>query len=71
MSTPSQTCIGCANWNLRTSPLRAAGFGQCKADPNEALRAGRTFSGTNVCRMGKFEAAKAVTVERRRKEFAC
>lgn len=64
------TCIECNHWNLRTSPLRAAGFGQCKADPNEALRAGRTFSSTNVCRMGKFEAAKAVTVERRRKEFA-
>lgn len=65
-----KTCIGCAHWNLKTSTLRAHGFGQCKAETNEAMRAGRTFAGTNVCRIDKFKPADVAVVARREKEQA-
>ncbi len=63
-------CGTCGNWSLSTSPLRQHGYGLCKADPDKATRAGRTFSPQNVCRMGKFVKAETVVIVRREKELA-
>lgn len=61
-------CAQCKNWDLRDSPLRQHGFGRCKADPDEMMRAGRTFSARNVCRIGRFEKADVKVIARREKE---
>lgn len=58
------TCIQCLHWNLKESPLRAAGFGRCKTLPAEQ-QAVRTFSSENPCRFGKFAQAPAATVSKR------
>lgn len=63
-------CGICRNWDLKDSPLRAHGFGRCKVDPNEAMRAGRTFGPQNVCRLGKFVKAETAVIVRREKEMA-
>ncbi len=63
-------CGTCGNWDLKNSPLRAHGFGRCLVDPNEAMRAGRTFSATNICRIGMFVKAEAKVIARREKEQA-
>lgn len=61
-------CGTCKHWDLRDSPLRAHGYGRCKVDPNEAMRAGRTFSAQNICRIGKFAKAEVKVIARREKE---
>lgn len=58
-------CIDCLHWNLKASPMRAAGFGLCKAETDNTFRLARTFAPTNVCRFGKFTAAPAATVAAR------
>jgi len=58
-------CTQCLHWNLDRSPLRSAGFGLCKVDPDKRLAPGRTFSGLNPCRFGRFTQATAATVARR------
>ena len=58
-------CGTCKHWNLKGSPLRAHGYGQCKVDPNEALRAGRTMSAQNVCRIEKYAKASTAALIRR------
>lgn len=65
----TQTCIHCASWNLKASSLRAMGFGQCKAEPNEVTRAAKSLSPSNLCRIGRFSPAEAATVARREKEL--
>jgi hypothetical protein len=57
------TCIHCLHWNLKDSPLRAAGFGRCKTLGPEHV--GRAFSSENPCRFGKFAQAPAATVDKR------
>lgn len=59
-------CIECQSWNLRESPLRAHGYGLCRADANPLTAKGHTLSGQNICRMGKFKQAPAATVAKRR-----
>jgi hypothetical protein len=63
-------CGTCKNWNLKDSRLRAHGYGQCKADPDEALRAGRTFSEWNPCRLGKYVKAPVAVIARRERELS-
>lgn len=63
------TCTQCLHWQLAKSPLRRAGFAPCKADPDKLLSTGRTFSGSNPCRFGKFAQAPAATVARRLAEL--
>lgn len=60
-------CLACVHWNLRESPLRAYGYGLCKADTNPMTSKGHTLNGQNVCRMGKFKQAPSETVARREK----
>jgi hypothetical protein len=59
------TCIQCMHWNLKDSPLLAAGFGRCKTLGAEHV--GRTFSSENKCRFGKFTQAPAPMVDKRMK----
>lgn len=59
------TCINCKNWQLKNSPLKAYGFGNCEADANPVTRAARTLSSTNVCRIGRFTPAEAKVVAAR------
>lgn len=64
------TCINCSSWNLKASPMRAAGYGLCKAETDPRFRVARTFSPANVCRFGKFTQAPAATVAARSKVIA-
>jgi hypothetical protein len=64
------TCIQCANWNLKDSAMRDAGYGLCKAMPDSIpveQRAGRHFAAENSCRFGNFAQAPAATVTKRKK----
>lgn len=63
-------CGTCKHWNLKGSPLRQYGYGQCKVDPNEAMRTGRTMSAQNVCRIEKFSKADVKVIARREREMA-
>lgn len=63
-------CLQCKHWNLKGSPLRAAGFGLCKADPDERMRAARSFAPTNVCRFRYFAPASAATIAARGRALA-
>lgn len=62
-------CLNCANWSLKTSPLRAFGFGQCEQESRE-MQAMHSLSATNVCRIGKFKQVAATTVAQREKEMS-
>jgi hypothetical protein len=63
-------CGTCKHWNLKGSPMRAHGFGQCKADPDEAMRAGRTHSAQAICRLDKFVKADIAVIARRERELS-
>jgi hypothetical protein len=63
-------CLDCKHWNLKGSPLRAAGFGLCKAETEERFRVSRTFAPVNICRFGNFAQATAATVAARGKALA-
>lgn len=63
-------CLNCKHWNLKGSPLRAAGYGLCKADKDEATRAARSFSPINICRFERFAQASPATVAAREKALA-
>ncbi|MGI4776931.1 MAG: hypothetical protein ACRYGA_02240 [Janthinobacterium lividum] len=63
-------CIDCKHWNLKTSPLRTAGYGLCKAEKDETYRLARTFAPINVCRFGNFSQAPAGTAAVRAKVIA-
>ncbi len=60
-------CGTCTHWNLKGSPTRAAGFGLCKVEPNEMMRAGRMLAPHFACTIGKFVKADAVALARREK----
>lgn len=64
------TCGECAKWDLRSSFLRAHGFGLCKAERDPLRRVATTKPEANVCTIGKFEQAGAVTMARREQEKA-
>jgi len=61
-------CLQCRNWQLKDSPLRAYGFGQCAAITDPMRHAGQTFAGNTPCRIGKFQLATAEVIARRAKE---
>ena len=65
----AQTCQNCASWNLKASSLRAMGFGQCKAEPDEVTRAAKSLAAGNLCRIGRFTPAELAVVARREKEL--
>lgn len=63
-------CGQCREWNLKDSPLRQYGQGKCKVDPNEMMRAGRTYAAQHICTIGRFAAADPKVIARREKEQA-
>ena len=63
-------CGTCKHWNLKGSLMRSHGFGQCKADPDEAMRAGRTHSAQALCRLDKFVRADIAVIARRERELS-
>lgn len=62
-------CHQCAHWDLKKSPMRATGFGLCKADKTK-FAAARTFAPTNECRFDAFKQAAPETVAAREKALA-
>jgi hypothetical protein len=50
--------------------MRAYGYGQCKAETNEAFRAGRTFSAQAICRIDKYVGAPVAVIARRERELS-
>jgi hypothetical protein len=62
-------CGTCDHWDLKHSPLKAHGFGNCKTLSNGGDRS-HTFPAVNRCRFGKWKAAEAATIAARVKAGA-
>jgi hypothetical protein len=63
-------CGTCKNWDLKGSPLRSAGFGRCKVEPDLARRAGHTTGSQFWCLIGQYVKAPVAVIARRERELS-
>lgn len=59
-------CGACSHWELKGSPMRAAGMGLCAKEQGLFARA-RTFSPTALCNKRQFEQATPAVIAAREK----
>jgi hypothetical protein len=62
-------CGTCTHWELKNSPLRAAGMGTCAREAG-MFRLARTFSPSAICSKNEFQQATPATVTARDKALA-